>query len=188
MKKIPSLFVRDWLGDRSRVTREATPETEWVVNGEGIATRKYDGTCCLIKNGLLFRRYDAKHGKKPPEGFVPAQPAPDEVTGHWPGWLLCSSDNPADKWYMQAYSVQLLDGTYELCGPHFQSNPEQLQDDVFIKHGVTVLPDAPRTFDALMQYLADNIMEGIVWHNPDGRMVKIKASDFGIKWPRKPND
>ena len=30
--------------------------------------------------------------------------------------------------------------------------------------------------------IARNI-EGIVWHHPDGRMVKIKARDFGLPWP-----
>ena len=37
---------------------------------------------------------------------------------------------------------------------------------------------APTTIKA---YLADGKIEGIVWHHPDGRMVKIKAKDFGIK-------
>ena len=42
--------------------------------------------------------------------------------------------------------------------------------------------DAPRTFDALRAFLADHDdIEGIVWHHPDGRMVKIKGKDFGIK-------
>jgi hypothetical protein len=27
----------------------------------------------------------------------------------------------------------------------------------------------------------DHNIEGIVWHHSDGRMVKIKAKDFGIK-------
>lgn len=41
--------------------------------------------------------------------------------------------------------------------------------------------DAPRTFDALKGYLANKTIEGIVWHHPDGRMVKIKAKDFAKK-------
>ena len=28
-----------------------------------------------------------------------------------------------------------------------------------------------------------HVVEGIVWHHPDGRMVKIKRKDFGFKWP-----
>lgn len=43
------------------------------------------------------------------------------------------------------------------------------------------LHDAPRTFDELKSYLATSDIEGIVWHPPDGRLVKIKGNDFGIK-------
>ena len=37
---------------------------------------------------------------------------------------------------------------------------------------------------ALREYLSEGAIEGVVWHHPDGRMVKIKGKDFGIK--RKP--
>lgn len=36
----------------------------------------------------------------------------------------------------------------------------------------------------LRSYLSAGVFEGIVWHHPDGRMVKIKAKDFGLR--RKP--
>ena len=29
----------------------------------------------------------------------------------------------------------------------------------------------------------NKFLEGVVWHHPDGRMVKIKRKDFGYKWP-----
>ena len=85
MRKIISLFQRDYDGDRL-VRDEVVPGAEWVIAGEGTATRKFDGTCCLVRDGRLFKRYDAKQGKTPPAGFEPAQD-PDEVTGHWPGWM-----------------------------------------------------------------------------------------------------
>jgi len=44
-----------------------------------------------------------------------------------------------------------------------------------------VLEDAPRKFEEIKAYLADKDIEGIVWHHPDGRMVKIKKKDFGYK-------
>ena len=62
MKKIISLFMRNYDSDRL-VRNEVTPGAEWVIEGEGKATRKYDGTCCLIKNNKLYKRYDAKKGK-----------------------------------------------------------------------------------------------------------------------------
>ena len=56
MKKIPTMFLRDWNGDRSRVTREPNPACRWVFDGEGVATRKYDGACCMVHDGKLYKR------------------------------------------------------------------------------------------------------------------------------------
>jgi hypothetical protein len=202
MQKIISLFARNYDGDRL-VRDEIVPGAEWVIAGEGVATIKYDGTCCMIRGGKLYKRYDAKKGKTPPAGFEPGQDAPDPVTGHWPGWLLVG-DGPEDKWHREAWQngtpwcfsddfavlfyrlVSPPDGTYELCGPSVQGNPEGFYQHALVPHGAAILPDAPRDFAALRAYLADPnraSIEGIVWHHPDGRMVKIKAKDFGIKRP-----
>ena len=44
-----------------------------------------------------------------------------------------------------------------------------------------VLTDCPTDFDGLKLYLEHRDIEGIVWHHPDGRMVKIKKRDFGFR-------
>ena len=184
MKKIISLFQRNYDGNRL-VRDEVVPGAEWVINGEGIATEKIDGTCCLVDNGLLYKRYDAKKGKTPPSNFIPAQD-PDPVTGHWPGWLPVG-DGPEDKWHREAWE-DMKDRykrnrfTCELIGPKVQGNKYRLDKHRLEVHGSTPLPDAPRTYDDLKVYLLLAGIEGIVWHHPDGRMVKIKAKDFGIKW------
>ena len=80
------------------------------------------------------------------------------------------------------------DGTYELCGPKVQSNPEREYVEsevgpgmhVLIPHGRCLLA-APRDFNELKSWLATQDIEGVVWHHPDGRMVKIKTRDFGLK-------
>lgn len=51
MKKIISLFCRNYDGDRC-VRDEVVPGAEWVIAGEGTPTRKYDGTCCMIRLAL----------------------------------------------------------------------------------------------------------------------------------------
>lgn len=192
MKKIISLFQRNYDGDRL-VRNEVTPGAEWVINGEGVATRKFDGTCCLIKDGKLFKRYDVKKGKTAPPDFIPAQD-PDEVTGHWPGWRPVG-DGPEDRWHREAFELgfalvcyefekeilPLQDGTYELVGPNVQGNPERASHHFLIRHGAAVLHTAPREFTSLKAWLIDSNIEGIVWHHPDGRMVKIKKKDFGFK-------
>ena len=52
---------------------------------------------------------------------------------------------------------------------------------MLVKHGDEVLHNCPRTFGALREYLTMHDIEGVVWHHQDGRMVKIKGKDFGIK-------
>ena len=186
MKKIISLFKRDYENGRL-VINEVTPGAEWVIAGEGIATQKFDGTCCMVRDGQLFKRYDAKKGKTPSVEFEPAQD-PDPITGHWPGWLPVSDSNE-DKYFREAilpdspYNCGLLDGTYELCGPKIQNNPERLQSHSLIKHGKVELSDCPRTFEELKTYFRVNcnFIEGVVWHHTDGRMVKLKCKDFGFK-------
>lgn len=193
MRKIISLFQRNYDGDRL-VRDEVVPGAEWVLAGEGTATRKWDGTCCMVRDGKLYKRYDAKQGKQPPAGFEPAQDA-DPTTGHWPGWLPVG-DGPEDRWHREARErghaiaegagsfgrvVDLTDGTYELCGPKVQGNPDGFTGHYLVRHGEAALPDAPRDYAGLKAYLADRDIEGIVWHHPDGRMVKIKAKDFGIR-------
>lgn len=178
MKKIISLFQRNYDGDRL-VRDEIVPGAEWVPAGEGVATRKYDGTCCLVRGGKLYKRYDAKHGKTPPAHFEPAQDY-DPVTGHMPGWIPVG-DGPEDRWHREAFAPDLADGTYELVGPKVQGNPERADRHVLIPHGREELPNFPRDYAGIRAALAGADVEGVVWHHPDGRMVKIKAKDFGIK-------
>jgi len=188
MQKIISLFQRNYEGDR-RVRDEVTPGAEWVIAGEGVATRKWDGTCCMIKEGILYKRYDAKNGKTPPAGFVAAQ-EPDPVTGHWPGWVKCDPANKEDKWHWEAIGTWLdskdghlpPDGTYELVGPKINGNKDKYPAHALAPHGKSEHEKAPRTFNGLRLYFAEYDIEGLVWHHPDGRMVKIKKKDFGYKW------
>jgi hypothetical protein len=72
MRKIISLFQRNYDGDHL-VRDEVVPGAEWVIAGEGVATRKFDGTCCMIRGGRLYKRYDAKRGKTAPPDFGPCR-------------------------------------------------------------------------------------------------------------------
>jgi hypothetical protein len=184
MRKIISLFQRNYDGDRL-VRNEVVPGAEWVQAGEGEATRKYDGTCCMVRDGKLFKRFEVKVGGKPPANFEPANDV-DENTGKQQGWIPVG-DGPEDKWHreafaaMEAFQTRIPPMTCELLGPKIQGNPEHLPFHVLVPHGDTPLDDCPRTFDEIRAYLESNDIEGIVWHHPDGRMVKIKGKDFGLK-------
>lgn len=187
MKKIISLFQRNYEGDRL-VRDEVVPGAEWVLAGEGVATKKWDGTSCLVQGGRLFKRYDVKKGRTPPVGFNPAQ-EPDPVTGHWPGWVPVG-DGPEDRWHREAFgggglTDESCGGTYELCGPKVQGNPERLTKHILIRHGLAHLRDVPRDFEGLRDYFRTHDVEGVVWWRVPGDdecdKVKIKAKDFGVK-------
>jgi hypothetical protein len=184
MKKISTLFKKD-PNNLGRVINEVNPENQWVFDGEGIATRKFDGTATAIINGELYKRYDVKKGKQVPENAIPCQEQ-DEVTGHWPHWVKCERNNPADKWHFVGFDAleKKEDGTYELCGEKVQGNAEKINGHKLIKHGIEVLQLPSLNFEDLKLYLSDpkNDIEGIVFHNKHSdSMCKLRKSDFGIK-------
>lgn len=190
VKKIPTLFIRD------EATHLVTPVVnegcEWVLAGEGVATSKIDGTCCLIRDGKLYKRYDAKHGKTPPDDFEPAQPEPDPITGHWPGWVPVG-DGPNDQWHREAWENQpkdVLNWTHELVGPRIQGNPYGLGSHRLYEHGVPLESQPPRDFEGLRAFLSVFRIEGIVFwrdiNDPDCDKAKIKRRDFGLDWPVTP--
>lgn len=184
MKKIPTIFERDWNGDRSRVVDKPHQDCGWVFAGEGLPFRKYDGTSCMILGAELWKRRELKKGQKAPAEFVEADH--DEETGKTVGWVPVGS-GPEDRWAREAFAriptlPTVYDGTYELCGPHVQGNPEKLEFDELIKHSsAQSFGGVPTDFDGLKMWLSGQSIEGLVWHHPDGRMAKIKLRDFGLK-------
>lgn len=191
MRKIPTIFLREegtW-----RLLDERHPDCEWVFRGEGVATRKYDGTCVLIRrDGLathVFQRREVKPNKPIPQGFV--EEAFDEVTGKRQGWVPFEPQGTkhplleALRWVdgdpEHAEPPVWLPGTYELVGPKVNGNPEGFETHRLIKHseaeqaGYIYSNEQAR---ALVQSVARKGWEGVVWHHPDGRMAKLKARDF----------
>ena len=187
MKKIPTLFEREYANYKVvGIKPNVTEGMEWVLDGEGIATVKIDGSCCAIIGGEFYKRYDAKHGKKPPKGAIPCCD-PDAVTGHHPHWVKVDADNPADKWFVEAYKKLIIkkDGTYEAIGQHFQGNPYDLIGDILVPHGQGII-DVERSFEGIKKYLEENYIEGLVFWKDGEPKCKIKRSDFGFDWNKQP--
>lgn len=184
MRKIPTLFVRDE-GDRRYVTEQVTPGCEWVFAGEGVPTRKYDGTCVMLDDsGKWWARREIKPGKSEPPNYVALEH--DEVTGKTVGWEPVEQSSFA-RWHAEALEgpggAPGRPGTYELIGPKVNGNPEREQAHRLIKHAFAQrLPEPVMTFDNIRKMVlalaAADSCEGIVWHHLDGRMAKIKARDF----------
>ena len=83
MKKIETLFKRD---AKFRCINEVNPGCEWVLAGEGEATRKFDGTACMVLAGKLYKRceWDAQKGPAP-ASWLHHSFVPEQRSGH--GWL-----------------------------------------------------------------------------------------------------
>lgn len=190
MKKIPTLFTRIYENHRIiGIKDEITPSCEEAFKN-GIATVKVDGSCCAVIDGRFYKRYDAKKGKKPPEGAIPCCD-PDPITGHWPHWVEVSKDNPGDKWFLEALenyahlnNWSIKDGTYKAIGPHFQGNPYGLEKDYIVPHGVMEV-EVKRDFESISNWLNEHNEEGLVFWLNGEPVCKIKRSDFGYEWPVK---
>lgn len=179
MKKIPTIFQRDWNGNRKLVLPKPNLDCLWVLAGDGKATRKFDGTCCLIRNAILFKRRELKRGELAPPGFEKIDT--DAETGKTIGWVPVS-DGAEDRWHREAYAEgPKPDGTYELIGPKVQGNAENCPAHVLLRHGNVVYDNVPRDFLGLKEWLAVRDIEGLVFCHPDGRMAKIKLRDFGLQ-------
>jgi len=184
MQKIPTLFVRDET-DRRYITDEVTPSCEWVLAGEGIATRKYDGTCVMLDaDGEWWARREVKPGKSAPPNFVEVNV--DDVTGKTMGWEPIVQ-SPFAKFHAEAIAnlPAQRPGTYELLGPKINGDPEREGRHLLRRHDEALRVSIPfaRPHSALMireavKSVGEKGWEGIVWHHPDGRMAKLKARDI----------
>lgn len=188
MKKIPTIFARDWDGNPTYVTREQNSECAWVFDGEGAPTVKWDGTCVRFDGSAWWARREVKHGKADPPDFVLLQE--DSETGKRMGWEPVEQSSFL-KYFDEAlrllagrYEVDPDEGTYELIGPKINGNPERWPHHDLIRHGrgdtlrLIDVRTAPRDYDGLAAWLHARPYEGIVWHHTDGRMAKIKKRDF----------
>lgn len=180
MKKMPTIFNRNY--NPCRAYNMEHPDCAWVFRGEGVATRKWDGTCCMIKNGEYFKRRCIKLKKS---GAIPVEFIREQLdsnTGKLFGWMPVTKE---DKWHMEAYRGDLSNGTYELIGPKIQGNPENYDRHILVIHEYgQIYSDIVRTFDGIAAFMKDKDIEGIVFHRGNGQMAKIKKSDYGLE--RKP--
>jgi hypothetical protein len=187
VQKIPTLFVRDETVKGHPVIDQVKPECQWVLDGEGQATRKIDGANVAIINGQLHKRQKPADRDYDNASYVP-----------------CARENPADRHFYTAFDHAIVqgahaDGIYEVIGPKIQGglespSPQLVRIGPFdyqsgrlqLGHDKRLDIDVPtRGFAGLLAYLREHPIEGIVFHHPDGRMCKIKRRDFGLPWPVK---
>ena len=174
MEKIPTIFDRDWEGNRG-VIDKPIPECEWVFKGEGVATEKVDGTNIKVKieGGKITHVWKRRNPNKA-----------EKVQGIQPYYVDANRDDPQDKHIFRAVdwfdenlpedcTGYLPDGEYpcEAYGEKIQGNPLNCPPDLYL---FTMFPTnyefVPRTFIQLKEYLLDlssllkpgHLAEGIV--------------------------
>lgn len=186
MKKIPTIFDRNWQSDRKV---NATLVVDFDFEG-AIATEKIDGTNIRItmRSGTVVRIEKRRNPSK-----LQKQEGISE-----PWYMDADPYATADKWIFDAVKhtdlAQVPDGEWsaEAYGKNIQGNPLKMdKNQVFLFslpswRETISLTQVPHEFDALRSYLftqkssmhPDALMEGIVWHHPNGQMAKIKRKDF----------
>ena len=186
MKKMPTVFIRDYGAGTRYVTGEVTPGCEWVLAGEGYASRKYDGTCVMLDDeGVWWARREVKPGKPAPPNFVPVDR--DEVTEKVMGWEPVGQSSFA-KYHAEALAAgtpvdEKRPGTFELVGPRINGNPERYAQHELVRHeNAEPFAFTDRSYAEMrriLTFLRDKYgYEGVVFKHPDGRAAKLKAKDF----------
>lgn len=201
MRKIPSLFDRDW-SQEIPAQPVVTNGCGWVLDDEVLVvpTVKWDGTCCFVYGRHLYKRRTLEPGERAPTGFVldtHVRDVPKLIhSGSRHGWVPIDTGDPQDQYHVEGLKnalqmtgrQRLPEGTYELVGPKVQGNPHDLGRHYLWRHGsklATSFANIGLDYD-IISVLIDGIKEeGVVFYELGGqRVVKVKRSDFGLEWPR----
>lgn len=188
MQKIPTLFDRNWEGNRKVNSTIAIPEFNFE---DSIATEKLDGTNVrvTVRNHTVVRlekrRNPNKAEKK--QGVVD------------PWYVDAHKEDKADQYIFDAVNntdfSDVPDGEWsaEALGEKIQGNPLNLKGHILFlfslpnwKEKIT-FKDAPTSYQELKEWLPKQNsfignqcgIEGLVWHNlKTGERCKIKCKDF----------
>lgn len=189
MKKIKTIFERDWKGN-GKILNQPAPGVSLEMlelDKTVVATEKLDGTNVRItvRNETVVR--------------VEKRRNPDKIQkqkGITEPWYVDASEYESqDKWIFDGLKntdfTHIPDGEWsgELLGKDVQGNPLNLENNriVFFSLGqAPVFEDVPTSYEELREWLPkqkskvgnDCGIEGIVWHCADGSMYKIKTKDF----------
>lgn len=181
MKKIKVLFKRFTLNGVRIMLDILSEGSDWVWEPGAVASIKYEGMPFMVSNGKGFVRYDIDLSQtewrlKIPLGWTPSSEAMMDI-GCWPGWIPYEAQTR-----VSLRDLPDRDGTYEVVGPNIKGNPYSLDKAVCIPHGAEIVSIEP-SWEAIKSWMEDNPNhEGLVWHSPNGDMVKIRRKDFGLEW------
>ena len=182
MKKIPTIFERNWEGDKT-VIDKYVQEFDFIT---AIATEKLDGmnVRLTVRNHILVRLEKRRN--------------PDKIQKHKgiidPWYTDCIDGNPEDKYLWEAARnndlLNVPDGEWsgEALGESIQGDPLNLGARIvclFSLGQAPIIENVPTIWQELKEWLPKQqskfgigSIEGVVWHWPNGDMAKIKTKDF----------
>ena len=185
MRKIKTIFDRDWTGNRSVINKYVDDFSPEMLK-DAKATEKLDGTNVrvTVRNHTVVR--------------IEKRRNPDKIQKHKgieESWYIDASQSAEDKWINDAVAntdfSTIPDGEWsgEIIGKNIQGNPLNLENNrvVFFSLGqAPVFENVPTDYEGLKNWLpiqkskyGNNCgIEGIIWHCPNGDMYKIKVKDF----------
>ena len=186
MKKIKTIFERDWQGNRRVIDKYIEGFNSGILI-DSIATEKLDGTNIrvTVRNNEVVRVEKRNNPSKI-----------QKVKGIEEPWYIDAYEcEPQDKWIFDAVKntdfSTVPDGEWsgEAVGKNIQGNPLNLENNrvVFFSLGLApIFESVPIDYRGLKEWLPkqkskygnDCGVEGIVWHCKNGEMYKIKNKDF----------
>lgn len=189
VSKMPALFDIDREAHVAR--RVLNPRVWWIFEEEARASLKKDGTSITVMDdGTLMARRSVRRGKRAPEGYIEAEV--DDFTGNSFG-LEPLEGSGWKKMVDEALGGGTLEpGTYELCGPKVNGNPEGLVAHQLLPHGADEAVEIPdmrelaalddgEVYDRLLPIFEDyrdRGIEGVVWAGEGGKRAKLRVKDF----------
>lgn len=183
MNKIPTIFERDFAGNRKVVNKPVVK----FGSQPCVATEKLDGTNVRItvRNHTCVRLEKRRNPDKI-----------QKLKGITEPWYVDADPNdPGDKYIYAALNgtilAELPEGEWsgEAIGENIQGNPLGINGNTICLFSLGKAPllfDVPIELETLKVWLpeqksafnAERGIEGVVWHFADGSMAKIKTKDF----------
>lgn len=181
MEKIPTIFDRDWEGNRGIVNKPL-----FQIPSGAVATEKLDGTNVRItvRNSTVVRAEKRRN--------------PDKIQKHKgitePWYIDADENDTQDKWIFDGikntnfYDIRDGEWSGELVGANIQGNPLGLDGNEIMFFSLGLAPefkDAPTSYDKLKVWLpaqeslyGEGKIEGVVWWHNGKPIGKIKTKDF----------
>jgi len=191
MEKIPTIFDRNWDGNRKVNDKLVVPDFDFA---NAVATEKLDGTNVrvTVRNHTVVRVEKRRNPGKA-----------EKAKGIEEPWYVdADANDTADRYIFEAVAntdfSDVPDGEWsaEALGEKIQGNPLQLKGHTLFLFSLpewrdnVAYADAPTGFRELKDWLPlqkskfgnDCSIEGLVWHNTaTGEMCKIKIKDFDYR-------